>query len=152
VTSLPEFDDGSRAGRDRTQGQEAVRRTSSAFGSPGTDSTVKRIDLNDAFIRHPDATFVMRASGDAMRGAGIADGDVLLVDRAITAATGSVVIAIVEGELLCRRLDLQKSGRAGLTSATLVAEDGLSAPIFMSPDTPLEVWGVVTTVIRSLSF
>ena len=59
------FYDGAPVGRDQDAVAPAARRTSNAFGSPGTDSTVKRIDLNEALIRHPDATFVMRTAGDA---------------------------------------------------------------------------------------
>jgi DNA polymerase V len=128
-----------------------VRRTSNAFGSPGTDSTVRRLDLNDAFIRHPDATFLMRAAGDAMQGAGIDDGDVLLVDRALTAGHGSVVIAVVNGDLLCRRLEQSDGGRHRPTGARLVAADPAVAPIAIAAEMPLEVWGVVTTVVKSLA-
>jgi DNA polymerase V len=145
--------DGAPVGRDASAPTPAARRTSNAFGSPGTDSTVKRIDLNDALIKHLDATFVMRAAGDAMQGAGIADGDILLVDRAMTAAHGAVVIAVVDGELLCRRLEVigAKSGRA-TGKARLVAADRATLPIDIDQAVPLEVWGVVTTVIKSLSF
>jgi DNA polymerase V len=80
MNSSDDFEDGRRVGRSDTGAAPAVRRTSNAFGSPGTDSTVRRLDLNEAFIRHPDATFIMRAAGHDMRGAGIDDGDVLLVD------------------------------------------------------------------------
>ena len=149
MNSHPDIEDGARAGRDGAGAAPAVRRTSNAFGSPGTDSTVKRIDLNDALIRHPDATFVMRAAGDAMRDAGIADGDVLLVDRAITATQGAVVIASVAGELICRRLELPPKKRAA--APRLVAADGVTAAIAITPETPLEVWGVVTTVIKTLA-
>jgi len=151
MTSPADFEDGAPAGRADAPATPAARRTSSAFGSPGTDSTVRRIDLNDALIRHPDATFVMRAAGGAMRDAGIADGDVLLVDRAVAAAHGAVVIAVVEGELLCRRLE-RAPGRRANTAMRLVAADGVTAPIAPSAETPLEVWGVVTTVIKTLAF
>jgi len=153
MSSTIEFDDGAPAGRDTDAAAPAARRTSNAFGSPGTDSTVKRIDLNDALIKHPDATFVMRAAGDAMHGAGIADGDVLLVDRAVAAAHGAVVIAVVEGELLCRRLEVisAKPGRAA-GQMRLVAADDSTSPIDVGQAAQLEVWGVVTTVIKSLSF
>ena len=117
---------------------------SAGFGSPGADATVKRIDLNDALIRHPQATFVMRAVRSAMCEAGIDDDDVLLVDRALTPAHGNVVVAVVDGELVCRRL--WKHGRevrlqpASPGHAEIAAADG----------EPLEIWGVVTTVIKSL--
>ena len=150
MNSHPDFEDGAQAGRDGAAAAAAPRRTSNAFGSPGTDSTVKRIDLNEALIRHPEATFVMRAAGDAMHDAGIADGDVLLVDRAITATHGAVVIAAVAGELICRRLELAAKKRAA-AAPRLVAADGVTAAIAITPETPLEVWGVVTTVIKTLA-
>src|SRR5471032_255594 len=136
MSSPIDFDDGAPVGRDNSATAPAPRRTSNAFGSPGTDSTVKRIDLNDALIRHPDATFVMRAAGDAMHGAGIADGDVLLVDRSLTAAHGSVVIAVVAVELMCRRLEIAGSARAGAPGqrVQLAAVDGVTAAIVVTPE------------------
>ena len=147
-----DFPYGAPVSRDSDAPAPAARRTSNAFGSPGTDSTVKRIDLNDALIKHPDATFTMRAAGDAMAGAGVGEGDVLLVDRAIAAEHGAVVIAVVDGELLCRRLEIVGGRGAASRSIRLVAEDGVSPAIVISPEAPLEVWGVVTTVIKTLSF
>jgi DNA polymerase V len=150
MTSHPDFEDGDRAGRDARDGPPTLRRSSNAFGSPGSDSTVRRVDLNEAFIRHPDATFVMRAAGHAMQDAGIANGDVLLVDRAIAATNGTVVIAAVAGELVCRRLELPSKERPA-APPRLLAADGATAAIVITQETPLEVWGVVTTVIKSLA-
>lgn len=156
MNSPEDFADGAPVGREGVAAP-TIRRTSSAFGTPGLDSTVRRHDLNDVFIRHPDATFMMRAAGDEMRGAGIADGDVLLVDRALTARHGHVIIAVVEGELRCRRLERSgaaggKGGRSGPGGEVrLVAADPAVAPVVVTEDAPLEVWGVVTTVIRSLA-
>jgi DNA polymerase V len=143
--SRESFPDGAAVGPDpSTAPSPLTRGASTGFGSPGTDATVKRIDLNDALIRHPQATFVMRASGDGMCEAGIDDGDVLLVDRAIPPVHGNVVIAVVEGELTCRRLwrqgRLTKLQAANPEHADIVPGDGVQ----------LEVWGVVTTVIKSL--
>jgi DNA polymerase V len=148
MNSSDDFADGAPVGRD---GQRApiVRRTSSAFGSPGSDSTVKRHDLNEAFIRHPDATFIMQAAGGDMSGSGINDGDHLLVDRALSARHGSVIIAVVDGELRCRRLDQPTPARGKAATTHLIADAGV-APIAVTEDAPLEVWGVVTTVIKSL--
>ena len=140
------FADGARVGADPSAAIARAKEpiASSGFGSPGSDFTVRRIDLNDALIRHPQATFVMRASGDAMAEAGVWDGDVLLVDRAITPGHGHLVIAKVDGELLCRRL-VQRGGRAMLETAQ--TPPGRQA---FEEHQPLEVWGVVTTVIRQL--
>ena len=149
MDSSDDFSGGGPVGRRATDGAPRVRRTSSAFGSPGSDSTVKRLDLNDAFIRHPEATFQMQAGGNDMSDAGISDGDVLLVDRALTAQHGSIVIAVVAGELRCRRLEKATAKRGQAASIHLVANQGV-APIIVNEEAPLEVWGVVTTVIRSL--
>lgn len=150
MNSSDDIAEGAPVGRGGRGGTPAVRRTSNAFGSPGTDSTVKRLDLNDAFIRHPEATFIVRAAGHDMGAAGIDDGDVLLVDRALKAQHGSVIIAVVAGELRCRRLD-RPAGRGGRPGAVrLLAADPAVAPILISEETPLEVWGVVTTIIKSL--
>ena len=150
MNSSGDVADGAPVGRDGRSAAPAIRRTSSAFGSPGTDSTVKRLDLNDAFIRHPDATFIVRAAGDDMAGAGINSGDVLLVDRSLTAQHGSIVIAVVAGELRCRLLEQPAGSRGRPGVIRLSAADPSVPPIIISEETPLEVWGVVTTIIKSL--
>ena len=144
VNSNDSIPDGAAAGRD-PQSLSAARPTASAgFGSPGSDSTVRRIDLNDALIRHPEATFFMRASGGAMHEAGIDNGDVLLVDRALTPSHGNVVIADVDGERVCRRLWKQGD------SIKLQAADGVTRDIHPNEAAPIVFWGVVSTVIKSL--
>lgn len=140
-------DDGAWVQRDRPSTLTS-RRTSNAFGSPGTDSTVKRLDLHDLLIKHPDATFQMRASGTSMTGAGIDDGDLLLVDRALTASSGHVVIAAVDGELVCRRLQVTGGGRVA-QNVRLVADEGATS-FAITDEQPLDVWGVVTAVIKQL--
>ncbi|MEP6875472.1 MAG: translesion error-prone DNA polymerase V autoproteolytic subunit [Burkholderiales bacterium] len=137
--------DGAPVGTDRIR-ERAPRKSmaSAGFGSPGEDVTVRRIDLNEALIRHPQSTFVMRAAGDAMIGVGISNGDVLLVDRVLEAEHGHVVIATVDGELMCRRLH-HRNGRTKLEAVG--PEQGDIVP---GDAAPLEVWGVVTTVIKSL--
>jgi DNA polymerase V len=137
--------DGAAVGSDRIQGRAARKSMASAgFGSPDEDVTVRRIDLNDALIRHPQSTFVMRAAGVAMADAGIANGDVLLVDRALLPEHGHIVIAAIDGELTCRRLHSRR-GTMKLKAACPGHED-----IVPGEGEPLEIWGVVTTVIRSL--
>lgn len=138
------FPDGARVGASAATSRPRDPQASAGFGSPGSDFTVKRIDLNEALIRHPQATFVMRASGQAMAAAGIDRGDVLLVDRAVTPQHGHLVIAKLDGELLCRR-QVQQGGVTALETAETPAQRSVC-----SDAQPLEVWGVVTTVIRQL--
>lgn len=134
-----------RVGRD-AGAHPGVTRASVAigFGSPSGDSGVTRLDLNDILIRHPQATFLMRAAGDAMHGMGIDGGDLLLVDRAITPAHGHVVIAVVDDEFLCRQLHKQGG------EIRLQAADDTTADIVADEGTQLQLWGVVTQVIKAL--
>lgn len=65
------------------------------FPSPAADYVEQRIDLNQLLIQHPSATYFVKASGDSMIDGGISDGDLLIVDSAITASHGDIVIAAV---------------------------------------------------------
>lgn len=114
------------------------------FGSPSGDSGVTRLDLNDILVRHPQATFLMRIAGDAMRGIGIDAGDLVLVDRAIAPSHGHVVIAVVDDEFVCRQLC--KQGRGLRLQATRAG----CADIVASEGAEIQVWGVVTQVIKSM--
>ena len=115
-----------------------------SFGSPADDSGVGRLDLNDILIRHAQATFLMRVAGSSMREAGIDDGDLVLVDRAITPLHDHVVIAIVDDGFVCRSLVTQPH------DVRLRAADASVPDIVVSADTGLQVWGVVTHAIKSL--
>ena len=78
--------------------QSVLNTVQAGFPSPAEDHALERVDLNKVLIRHPEATFLMRVRGPSMREAGIDDGDVVLVDRAIRASHGHVVVAVVDGE------------------------------------------------------
>jgi DNA polymerase V len=127
-------------------GEKFPPRTSVAigFGSPAQDSGVTRLDLNDMLIKNAQATFVMRVAGGAMREVGIDDGDLVLVDRAIGASHGHTVIAVVGDEFVCRRL--WREGR----ELRLRAADGEVADIVAGEGVEVDVWGVVTCVIKPL--
>jgi DNA polymerase V len=117
---------------------------SAGFPSAGDDVIEGGIDLNRMLIKHPAATFFLRVSGHSMLRAGIHDGDVLVVDRSLKAMSGKVVIAAVNGELTVKRLLIEK-GRV-----RLMAENDGYAPIEITAESELKIWGVVTTVIHSL--
>ena len=123
-------------------GQALPAHVAAGFPSPAEDHAVQRIDLMAELIRHPQATFLLRVRGDSMREAGIFDGDVVLVDRAIRPRSGQVVIAVVDGEFVCKTL-VMRAGRVRLkaanpTYADIEPRDGQS----------LEVWGVVVAAIK----
>lgn len=114
------------------------------FPSPAEDHATERIDLNKVLIRHPEATFLMRVRGASMREAGIDDGDVVLVDRAIRPCHGHVVVAVVDGEFTVKRLWKRGSNvklqAANPTYPDIVPYDGQT----------VEIWGVVTSVIKTM--
>lgn len=116
-----------------------------SFGSPADDSGVGRLDLNDVLVRHAQATFLMRVSGASMREAGIDDGDLVLVDRAIHPVHDHVVIALVDDGFVCRRLVVQSEHDVRLRAADASVPD-----IVVPADAGLQVWGVVTHAIKSL--
>lgn len=114
------------------------------FPSHAEDHAVERVDLNKVLIKHPLATFLMRVRGTSMREAGIDDGDVVLVDRAIKAGHGHVVVAVVDGEFTVKRLWKRGSNlklqAANPTYPDIIPRDGQV----------VEVWGVVTNAIKAM--
>lgn len=119
-------------------------RISAGFPSPAQNDVEDTLDLNELLIKHPSATFFLRVSGTSMIKAGIHDGDILVVDRSLEPVHGKVVIASVNGELTVKRLY-----RLG-TKIKLVAENDAYAPIDITEEMELRIWGVVTNVIHAV--
>lgn len=117
-------------------------RVSAGFPSPADDYMECTLDLNTHLIPHPAATFFVKASGDSMQGAGIQTGDILIVDRSLEASHGKIVIAAINGELTVKRLSRQP-GRV-----QLLPENPRYAPIDITADQDVVIWGVVTHVIH----
>ena len=118
-------------------------RVPAGFPSPAQDSFDDgRIDLNDVLIRDVTSTFILRVSGDSMEGAGICDGDEVLVDRSLTPRDGDVVIAVLDGEFTIKRLRLRRGGVA------LCPENPAYPDIEVPALADLSIWGTVTFAIR----
>lgn len=112
------------------------------FTSPVDDMLVQRVDLMAELIKHPQASYLLRVRGESMRGVGIFDGDVVLVDKAIQPRSGQVVIAVIDGEFTCKVLQML-AGRIKLKAANptypdIVPKDGQT----------VEIWGVVVASIK----
>jgi DNA polymerase V len=112
------------------------------FPSPAEDLGAQRIDLTTLLVRHAQATYFLKASGHSMVEAGIFDGDIMVVDRAIKPRHGHIVVAVVDGDFTVKRL-YQRAGRVKLRAANvtfpeIVPKDGQT----------IEVWGVVTATIK----
>lgn len=119
------------------------RANATGFSTPADEYMERGIDLNEQLIKNKPATFFFRMNGDSMNGAGIFSGDVLIVDRSITNVNGKVVIAVLNGEMLVRRLEKT------LNKIRLIPETARLAVIDVDPFAEFIVWGVVTYVVHA---
>ena len=112
------------------------------FPSPAEDHLDLPIDLNKYLVKNPAATFYVRVDGDSMDEADIHQGDLLIVDRSESYGTGSVVLAVLNGEFTVKKL-IKKGNELYLESS-----NSAYAPIKIEIETDFKVWGVVTYVIH----
>lgn len=115
------------------------------FPSPAEDYVEETLDLHRLAVRNELATYFLHASGESMIGAGIFDGDLLVVDRSITPYSGSVVIACLDGEMTVKRY-IVKGDRF-----FLIPENEMYQPIEITGRDDVTLWGVVTYVLHKLS-
>lgn len=107
------------------------------FASPAESTVQTRLNLHNHLVRHPLATFFVRHCGDAMNGAKLYDGTLLVVDRAETILNGNLVLAVVNGEFHVRRLETNQG------TVRLCAADPAYADIELTPEDQWEIWGRV---------
>lgn len=119
-------------------------KVAAGFPSPAADYAEKGLDLNAFLVLHKEASFFFVVVGESMSGAGILDGDIVLVDRSVTPAHGHIVLAVIDGEYTLKRLHRLHG------VIELHPENPAFAPIRLVEGNELEVWGVVTGVIRKL--
>ncbi|BCE02636.1 translesion error-prone DNA polymerase V autoproteolytic subunit [Marinicellulosiphila megalodicopiae] len=120
-----------------------LERISAGFPSPAQDYIEQRLDLNELCIEHPASTYFVRVQGDSMIEAGIYTGDILVVDRSLTALHNQIVIAGFEGELTVKQLCLKPVLK-------LMPRNKKYSPIVIPQGADLEIFGVVTNVLRNL--
>lgn len=114
------------------------------FPSPARGDIDSTLSLDELCVRHPAATYFIRARGESMLGAGIGDGDVLVVDRSLPAHDGDIIIAAVDGAFTVKRLE--KRGKA----VRLLPENPAFSPITLTPGMQAEFFGVVTYVVKQV--
>jgi len=125
--------------REVTIGESVVP---AGFPTPADDFH-ETFDIVSHIVRHPTATFFMRVTGDSMTGAGIFDGDLLVVDRSMEAESGDIVVAILNGEFTIKRF------RRNEAAIELVPENPRFRKIVLNEGMELEIWGVVTGTYKS---
>ncbi|HPH86701.1 MAG TPA: translesion error-prone DNA polymerase V autoproteolytic subunit [Ferruginibacter sp.] len=114
------------------------------FGAAADDYMERGIDLNEQLIRNKPATFFMRVTGNSMINACIHDGDIVIVDKSIKAVSGKIVIAVIDGEMIIRRLEKT------MNRVRLVPETPKLSTIEVGEYSDVVIWGVVTYVIKAL--
>jgi DNA polymerase V len=117
-------------------------KVTAGFPSPADDYIEGRLSLDEHLIQHKDSTFFVRAKGNSMVGAGIFDGDLLVVDKSLNPSSGDIVIAIVDGDLTVKRLIKRGS------KIVLKPENPRYKEIEFKDGQELQVWGVVTSTVK----
>ena len=114
------------------------------FNAASDDYAEHGIDLNEQLVKNKQATFFLRVNSNAMVGGGIHPGDVVIVDRSLEPRNGSVVIAVLNGDLLIRRLEISQNKKR------LVPDSKSLSSIEIEDASGFSVWGVVTYVIHNV--
>lgn len=117
---------------------------SAGFPSPADDFKENRISLDKTLVKNKEATFYARVSGKSMINAGLDDGDLLVVDRSLEAENGKIVVCFIDGEFTVKRLQAKKN------KLFLMPENANYKPIEITEANDLQIWGVVTYVIKAM--
>jgi DNA polymerase V len=114
------------------------------FPSPAADFDESKISLDNVLVKNREATFYAKASGTSMIGAGIDDGDILVIDRSIEPQNNKVAVCFIDAEFTVKRIKVEKDG------VYLMPENKEFQPIKVTQENQFMVWGMVTYVIKSL--
>jgi len=117
---------------------------SAGFPSPADDFKELRISIDQEVVRNEEATFYARVSGQSMQGAGLDDGDLLVIDRSLEPQHDKIAICYIDGEFTVKRLKVAAEG------IFLMPENPNYKPIKMNEENELIIWGIVTYVVKKL--
>ncbi len=117
---------------------------SAGFPSPADDFKEVRISLDRELVKNKEATFYARVSGDSMIGAGLEDGDLLIIDRSLNPENRKIAVCLVDGEFTVKRIKKIKK------KFYLMPENKKYNPIEIKEGNELIVWGIVEYVIKKV--
>jgi len=112
------------------------------FPDPGDDLLEESLNVQQLLVKHPHSTFFVRVEGDSMEGAGIFSGDILVVDRSVSPTHGRIVVAVVGGGLVVKRVAITRE------DTYLLSANDQYVPLVISKDEGCYIWGVVTGSVR----
>lgn len=118
------------------------------FPSPAQDYVESGIDLNRELVKNPSSTFFGRARGTSMEGAGIYDGDLLIIDKSLEPYEGAVAVCYIDGEFTLKRIHFEREG-SSVVAVWLQPENDSFHPIKVTEDNQFIIWGIVTHSIRT---
>ena len=117
---------------------------SAGFPSPADDFKEVRISLDKELVKNKESTFYARVSGDSMTGAGIDDGDLLIIDRSLNPEKNKIAVCYVDGEFTVKRIIVKNK------KLFLKPENNNYKEILVNEDNNLIIWGIVSYVIKSV--
>ena len=117
---------------------------SAGFPSPADDFKELRISIDQEVVRNEEATFYARVSGESMQGAGLDDGDLLVIDRSLEPVDNKIAVCFIDGEFTVKRLKVTKD------EVLLIPENPKYRSIKVTEENELIIWGVVTYVVKKL--
>ena len=117
---------------------------SAGFPSPADDFKELRISIDQEVVRNEEATFYARVSGESMQGAGLDDGDLLVIDRSMEPQHDKIAVCYIDGEFTVKRLKVAADG------VFLIPENPKYQPIKVTEENELIIWGIVTYVVKKL--
>ena len=117
---------------------------SAGFPSPADDFKEIRISLDRELVKNGDATFYAKVSGDSMINAGLSDGDLIVIDRSLDPQHNKIAVCFIDGDFTVKRI-IKKGG-----NLYLKPENKNYNPIKIGEENELQIWGIVTFVIKSL--
>ena len=117
---------------------------SAGFPSPADDFKETRISLDKVAVKNEAATFYARVAGQSMSGAGLDDGDLLVIDRSLEPQDGKIAVCLIDGDFTVKRLKVEKE------CIWLMAENKRYKPIQVTEENELMIWGIVTHVLKAL--
>ena len=117
---------------------------SAGFPSPADDFKELRISIDQEVVRNEEATFYARVSGESMQGAGLDDGDLIVIDRSLEPVDNKIAVCFIDGEFTVKRLKVTKD------EVLLIPENPKYQSIKVTEENELIIWGVVTYVVKKL--
>ncbi len=122
----------------------AAEGISAGFPSPADDFKETRISLDKELVKNKEATFYARVSGDSMVGAGLDDGDLLIIDRSKNPENGKIVVCLIDGDFTVKRIKKEKE------KLYLMPENRKYKPLELKEENELVIWGIVEYVIKKV--